>query len=171
MSDLMTVFMKISFVAAEHPPRHTLRNAVTAGFEPGSGTPRGEEGRHMKSLVLVSQTVIALGLLNVWLLRAGKPTSWRGGTARSMKEEFEVYGLPAWFMSLVGFLKVSLALLLIAGLWLPSVTKPAAIGTAILMAGAVAMHIKVKDPPRRSVPALAILALCLIVIIFSPLPS
>jgi uncharacterized membrane protein YphA (DoxX/SURF4 family) len=118
----------------------------------------------MKSLALVSQIVIALGLLNVWLLRAGKPTSWRGGNARSMKEEFEVYGLPAWFMTLVGFLKVSLALVLLAGVAFPPVTKPAAIGTAVLMAGAVAMHVKVKDPVARSLPALAILALSVIVI-------
>jgi hypothetical protein len=80
-----------------------------------------------------------------------------------MKEEFEVYGLPSWFMRAVGFLKVALSVLLIAGIWLPAVTKPAAGGTAVLMAGAVAMHVKVKDPVRRSLPALAILVLCLAV--------
>jgi glutathione peroxidase len=37
----------------------------------------------MKWIPLVSQIVIALGLLNVWLLRAGKPSNWRGGSARS----------------------------------------------------------------------------------------
>ncbi len=117
----------------------------------------------MKSVALMSQVVVALGLLNVWLLRAGKPTSWRAGSARSMKEEFEVYGLPAWFMRVVGFLKVTLAILLIAGIWLPAVTKPAAGGAAFLMAGAVAMHFKVKDPVVRSLPALAMLILSLAV--------
>jgi hypothetical protein len=52
----------------------------------------------MESLALVSQIVIALGLLNVWLLRAKRPTAYRGGDAQNMKEEFEAYGLPAWFM-------------------------------------------------------------------------
>lgn len=118
----------------------------------------------MKLLALVCQIVIALGLLNVWLLRARKPSGWRGGNARSMKEEFEVYGLPPWFMSVIGFLKVSLAILLIAGVWFPSLSKPAAIGTAVLMAGAVAMHVKVKDPMMRSLPALALLVLSLVVI-------
>lgn len=118
----------------------------------------------MKSLALVCQIVIALGLLNVWLLRAGKPTAWRGGSARSMREEFEIYGLPSWFMRVIGVLKVSLAILLIAGIWLPSLAKPAAIGTAVLMAGAVAMHVKVKDPAMRSMPALAILVLSLVVV-------
>lgn len=118
----------------------------------------------MKSLALVCQIVIALGLLNVWLLRARKPTGWRGGNARSMKEEFEAYGLPPWSMSVIGCLKVSLAILLIAGVWFPSLAKPAAIGTAVLMAGAVAMHVKVKDPMMRSLPALALLVLSLVVI-------
>lgn len=118
----------------------------------------------MKSLALVCQIVIGLGLLNVWLVRTGKPTGWRGGNARSMKEEFEVYGLPPWFMSFIGFLKVSLAILLIAGVWFPSLAKPAAVGTAVLMAGAVVMHVKVKDPMMRSLPALALLALSLVVI-------
>ena len=118
----------------------------------------------MKSLALVCQIVVALGLLNVWLLRAGKPTGWRGGKARSMREEFETYGLPTWSMGVIGFFKVSFAILLIAGVWLPLLTKPAAIGTGLLMAGAVAMHVKVKDPLLRSLPALALLVLCLVVV-------
>lgn len=119
----------------------------------------------METVALVSQIVIALGLLNVWLLRAGKPTAYRGGDARNMKEEFEAYGLPAWFMSVVGFLKISLAALLLVGIWFPSVTKPAAIGIAILMLGAVSMHLKVKDPLKKALPALSLFVLSLIVIL------
>jgi uncharacterized membrane protein YphA (DoxX/SURF4 family) len=117
----------------------------------------------MKSIVMVTQVVIALGIFNVWLLRYGTATSWRGGNARNLKEEFEVYGLPGWFMAVVGFLKLLLAALLIAGIWLPPMTKPAAVGMAILMLGAVSMHIKVKDPLKRSLPALSMLVLSLIV--------
>jgi uncharacterized membrane protein YphA (DoxX/SURF4 family) len=109
------------------------------------------------------QVVIAIGILNVWLLRFGKPTEWRGGDAKNMKEEFAVYGLPAWSVGLVGFLKILLAALLIAGIWLPVVTKPAAIGMAVLMLGAVSMHIKVKDPLQRSLPAFCVLVLSVLV--------
>jgi len=52
----------------------------------------------MSLFIVICQLVIALGIFNVWLLRSGKATAWRGGEARTMKEEFEVYGLPAWFM-------------------------------------------------------------------------
>ena len=117
----------------------------------------------MAILVKIIQVAIALGIYNVWLLRFGKSTNWRGGTARNLKEEFAVYGLPGWFMGVVGVLKLLCATLLIAGLWFPAVTRPAAAGLAVLMAGAVAMHFKVKDPPLRSLPAFVMLALSLFV--------
>jgi hypothetical protein len=37
--------------------------------------------------------------------------------------------------------------------WVPMLVQPAAIGIAILMLGAVAMHVKVKDPANKSWPA------------------
>jgi uncharacterized membrane protein YphA (DoxX/SURF4 family) len=116
-------------------------------------------------VVTVIQIFIALGILNVWLLRYGKETAWRGGDAKNMKEEFAVYGLPAWFVGVVRFLKILFAILLILGVWLPSVTLPAAIGMAVLMLGAVSMHVKVKDPLRKSFPAFSLLVLCVIVAI------
>jgi hypothetical protein len=117
----------------------------------------------MDTVRIIIQVIIALGIFNVWILRFGKSTDWRGGAAKSMKEEFEFYGLPGWFMPLIGFLKLLLAVLLIAGIWIPDVTMPAAIGMAILMLGAVSMHVKVKDPPKKSLPAFTMLVLSLIV--------
>ena len=89
---------------------------------------------------------------------------WRGGTAKSMKEEFEAYGLPTWFMKLIGFLKLTLATLLIAGIFIPVFSKPAAIGMAVLMSGAIAVHVKVKDTLIKSFPAFTFLVLSLILI-------
>lgn len=117
----------------------------------------------MRSVVLISQIVVALGILNVWILRFGQATSWRGGNARNLTEEFQVYGLPKWFLRVVGVLKLSFATLLLAGIWLPNVTRPAAVGMAILMLGALSMHFKVKDPVKRSLPALCVLALCVVI--------
>lgn len=114
----------------------------------------------MSTLILVAQIVVALAILNVWLLRAQKATAWRGGDATNMREEFAVYGLPEWFMRVVGALKVTFAALLVAGIWVPALTKPAAVGLGLLMLGAVVMHFKVGDPPRKSLPAFTLLALC-----------
>ena len=117
----------------------------------------------MPTLLLVVQVAIGLGIYNVWLLRGGRETAWRGGDARTLREEFEVYGLPGWFFGTIGFLKLLFATALIAGVWWPVFTLPAAIGMAVLMAGAVAMHVKVGDPPIRALPAGTLLVLSIVV--------
>jgi uncharacterized membrane protein YphA (DoxX/SURF4 family) len=117
----------------------------------------------MNYLVIAIQLVIALGILNVWLIRSRWATDYRGGNAKNLKEEFEVYGLPRWFMGVVGFFKILFAVMLIAGIWVPNLTKPAAIGMAVLMLGAVSMHIKVKDPLKKALPALSLFVLCVAV--------
>jgi uncharacterized membrane protein YphA (DoxX/SURF4 family) len=121
----------------------------------------------MKTALLVGQVLVALGIFNVWIVRFGKATSFRGGDARSLKEEFRVYDLPDWSVWVIGSLKLLCATALVAGIWFPSLTRPASAGLAILMLGAVAMHVKVKDPLQKSLPALGMLALCLLIAIGS----
>ncbi len=118
----------------------------------------------MENIAIISQVIVALGIFNVWLIRSKYSTHFRGGDAKTLREEFDTYQLPMWFMQLVRFLKLLFAALLFAGVWVPSLVKPAAIGLAMLMLGAVAMHLKVKDPIVKSVPALSVLGLLLIVI-------
>ena len=119
----------------------------------------------METVVVIIQVIIALGIFNVWILRFGKSTQWRGSSATNMKEEFQAYGLPGWSVQVIGFLKLLFAACLIASIWFPTLTIPAAAGIAILMLGAVAMHIKVKDPLKKSLPAMTMLILSLIVAI------
>lgn len=118
----------------------------------------------MHIIKLILQIVIALGILNVWLLRFGKASPWRGGSATNMREEFAAYGLSAGVMYLVGFVKVLCALLLLVGIWVPSVTMPAAALIALLMSVAVATHFKIGDSPKKSLPAATLLVLCLLVV-------
>lgn len=113
----------------------------------------------METLRIALQVAIALGIANVWLVRSNKATAYRGGDAQNMKEEFAAYGLPEWFMKLIGAAKLALALALVVGIWVPQLVLPAAIGMAALMLGAVSMHIKVSDPPLKALPALCMLAL------------
>lgn len=120
----------------------------------------------MENLVRLFQVTIALGIFFVWIVRPKLPTPYRGGNAKSLKEEFAVYGLPGWSFYAVGTLKLLSAALLIAGLWFPSLACGAAVVMAGLMAGAVAMHLKVKDPLTRSLPALGILTLSIVIAAF-----
>lgn len=118
----------------------------------------------MELLQILLQIIIGLGILNVWLLRSGKATPYRGGSAGNLREEFASYGLSAAQMKLVGCVKISAALALLLGVCWPAITLPAAAVMALLMAGAVAMHLKIKDPARKSLPAASLLLLSLGVI-------
>lgn len=113
----------------------------------------------MNIVIPILQIAAALGLLNVWLLRFHRSTPYRGGDARSMRQEFAMYGLPGWFVYAIGTLKVGSALCLIVGLWLRFLVFPSALLVAILMLGALAMHLKIRDPLKKSVPAFVMLAL------------
>ena len=117
----------------------------------------------MSTAVLIAQLAIALGIFNVWLLRFGKATSYRGGGAKNMKEEFAAYGLPPGAVYVIGGLKLLLAVALVVAIWVPALRQPAAIGMAVLMLGAITMHVKVKDAPVKSLPALSMLALSVFV--------
>ena len=115
----------------------------------------------MNYITIILQVIVAVSLLNVWLVQYGKATQWRGGNAKTLREEFSVYGLPAWSLYLVGTLKVTLALVLLAAIWLPSLQRPAALGLAILLLGSIAMHLKIGDPLKKSFPAFLFLCMCL----------
>jgi len=116
----------------------------------------------MEQLSLICQVLVALGLFNVWLLRSGKATPYRGKEATTMTEEFAAYGLPGWSVAVVGFLKLTFAVALLVGIWVPELVRPAAIGIAVLMVGAITMHLRVGDPMKKSLPALTMLALSLV---------
>jgi len=117
----------------------------------------------MEYLAIAIKLLVGLSILNVWLLRAKKQTSWRGGDAKNITEEFEAYGLPAWFMYLIGGVKSLLAILLLASIYYPQVEAIAAYGIAFLMTGAVSMHVKIGDPIKKSFPAFTFLVLSLAV--------
>lgn len=119
----------------------------------------------MEYVRMIAQLIIALGILNVWLLRFNKASAYRAGTAKTMREEFANYGLPLWFMWVVGGLKTLFALSLLAGFWLPELIRPAAIGMVLLMLGAIAMHIKVGDTLKKASPASIMFILSLVLVI------
>lgn len=114
-------------------------------------------------IVKIVQVVVALAVANVWLFRENQPTPYRGGNATTFREEWVVYGLPEWSLAPVKFAKLALAACLILGLFVPVLTLVGAFGMAAFMAGAVAMHLKVRDPLLKSMPATLFLVLSLYV--------
>ncbi len=117
----------------------------------------------METTKIVLQLVCAFGILNVWLIRFGRSTPYRGGASRNMRKEFDAYGFSPSIMYIVGGLKIALALALISGIWFTPLIRPAALGLAALMLFAFLMHLKIKDPAKKSLPAISVLLMSSIV--------
>ncbi|MBC8190567.1 MAG: DoxX family protein [Puniceicoccaceae bacterium] len=115
----------------------------------------------------ILQITVGLGILNVWLLRFQNKTSYRGGESSNMKQEFAHYGLPNWSVYVIGFFKISSAAGLLVGIFITPFVLPSAILLATLMLGAVSMHAKVSDPIKKSIPALCILAMAILIVLLS----
>lgn len=111
----------------------------------------------MGYITIFLQLLVAFGLLNVWLIQCNKKTPYRGSNACFLKEEFTAYGLPLWSFYAIGFIKISSAILLLLGLWKPFLVFPAALVVSFMMVGALWMHIKVRDPVKKLLPALIML--------------
>lgn len=104
----------------------------------------------LKKILMLSVSAV---VLNVWLFRFSKATIYRGGEATNMLEEFAVYGLSDTIAYIVGGLKILAALGLLLGLVYRKAIAPAATVMAVLMIGAIAMHVKVADEAIKYVPA------------------
>ena len=116
----------------------------------------------MKVLSKILSVVVGLTVINVWLFRSNRSTSYRGGDANSLLEEFEVYGLEDYFL-IIGIVKVSLAIMLLLSLYFKKLSFFASIGIGIMMLVAVYMHVNVGDELIKSMPASVMLASCLII--------
>ena len=116
----------------------------------------------MKVLSKILSVVVGLTVINVWLFRSNRSTSYRGGDAASLLEEFQVYGLEDYFL-IIGIIKVSLAIMLLLSLYFKKLSFFASSGIGIMMLVAVFMHVNVGDELIKSMPASVMLASCLII--------
>ena len=115
----------------------------------------------MKVLSKILSVVVGLTVINVWLFRSNRSTSYRGGDANSLLEEFQVYGLEDYFL-IIGIVKVSLAIMLLLSLYFKRLSFFASSGIGIMMLVAVYMHVNVGDELIKSIPASVMLVSCLI---------
>ncbi|MDB2384874.1 DoxX family protein [Polaribacter sp.] len=107
--------------------------------------------------------IVGISILNVWLIQPKKETIWRGGNAKNIVEEFKVYGLSKTTCYIIGFLKVTLAILLLLSIQFKFLTIYASLGLAFLLFGSIIMHIKVKDAWFKSIPAFLFFSMNLVI--------
>ncbi|PQJ81872.1 DoxX family protein [Polaribacter glomeratus] len=117
----------------------------------------------MNYIIIAFKVIVGISILNVWLLQQNKPTRWRGGDAKTIVEEFTVYGFSKNFCYLIGFLKVSLAIILMASIQFEMLTLVGSLGLTALLMGSIVMHIIVKDPLYKSFPAFLFIVMNLII--------
>ena len=116
----------------------------------------------MKLLSKILSLIVGLTVINVWLFRSGKETAYRGGDAASLMDEFVVYGLGDYFLT-IGIIKVGLAILLILSLYFQKLRLISASGIGLMMLVAIFMHFSVGDELIKSMPASVMLISCIII--------
>ena len=106
----------------------------------------------MEILVITSQIIIAVSILIVWVFRFD-----------NIVVEFKQYGLSDLIRSMVGAAKISLATLLVVGIFYKEVVFLSALSMAFLMVCAQITHISVKNPFMKYVPSFCLLVLSLFI--------
>jgi len=109
----------------------------------------------MQNLSILAQIVIAVSIAIVWV-----------GRSENIAKEFEEFGLSSRLRNFVGATKISLATLLVAGIWYPALVPVPAIVMALLMICAALMHYKIKNPLVKFLPSLSLLMLSVFVAAF-----
>ena len=110
----------------------------------------------METLQLVLQSAVAISVVYVWVFRY-----------HNVLKEFEQFGLGDTTRNLVGATKISLATLLVVGIWYESLIFIPAILMGLFMVSAQYFHFKMKNPFIHKLPSLVLLIFCLALAYFN----
>ena len=110
----------------------------------------------MENLLTLSQIIVTVSVVYVWTFRF-----------HNVLKEFKQFGLSDLTRNIVGATKISLATLLVAGIWYPSLVLIPSIFMGLLMVGAQYFHFKVSNPLIKHLPSLILLILSSFIAYFS----
>ena len=110
----------------------------------------------MENLLNITQLIVAISVLYVWIFRF-----------HNVLKEFEQFGLSDLTRNIVGATKISLATLLIVGIWYSSLVLIPSILMGLLMICAQYFHFKIKNSFIKRLPSLILLILCVLVALLS----
>lgn len=103
----------------------------------------------MENIVYLAQVVLALSVAYVWIFRF-----------HNVLKEFDLFKLSDVTRNFVGVSKISLATILMVGIWYPDLVLIPSILMASFMLSAQYFHFKVKNPFKKHLPSLLLLILC-----------
>jgi hypothetical protein len=103
----------------------------------------------MENLIIVAQLIVAISVAYVWIFRF-----------HNVLTEFKQFEISDVTRNMVGATKISLATLLVVGIWNTSVVLISSILMGLLMIGAQYFHFKINNPFIKRLPSLILLILC-----------
>ena len=103
----------------------------------------------MENLIHIAQATVAISVVYVWVFRF-----------HNVLKEFKQFGLSDMTRNMVGAAKISLATLLIVGIWHSSLVLISSVLMGVFMIGAQYFHFKVSNPLIKHLPSLILLILC-----------
>tara|TARA_B110000003_G_scaffold2971_1_gene3210 strand:- start:24676 stop:25011 length:336 start_codon:yes stop_codon:yes gene_type:complete len=106
----------------------------------------------MENILILAQLIVSISVLIVWVFRYD-----------NIVLEFKQYGLSNLLRNFVGALKISLATILILGIWYQEFLFIASMAMAFLMVCAQLCHFKVKNNWMKFMPSLSLLILSLLI--------
>lgn len=106
----------------------------------------------MEELTKLVQMTLAISVAFVWIFRF-----------HNVIEEFKEFGLSDIIRNFVGATKISLATLLVVGIWYPSLVLIPSILMGLFMVAAQYFHFKVRNPFNKHLPSLILLILCVFI--------
>jgi len=110
----------------------------------------------MNNLIVVLQIIVAISVYYVWTFRMA-----------NVIKEFNQFGLSDLIRNIVGTSKVSLATLLLLGIWFPLIVPYAAGFMAFFMLSAQFFHFKNSSPLVKRLPSFLFLTACIIIVLIS----
>jgi len=110
----------------------------------------------MTTFLLLAQIIVATSVAYVWIFRYDV-----------IMKEFKEFGLSDLTRTFVGASKISLATLLIVGIWYPLLILIPSILMGFFMLAAQYFHFKIKNPFFKRLPSLFFLILCVFIALVS----
>jgi hypothetical protein len=110
----------------------------------------------MENLVKLAQIIVAISVGYVWIFRF-----------HNVLKEFNQFKLSDLTRNLIGATKISLATLLVVGIWHSSLVLIPSIIMGLLMIGAQYFHFKIKNSFIKHLPSLFLLILCAFIALLS----
>lgn len=106
----------------------------------------------MENFLIIAQVTVALSVAFVWTFRF-----------HNVLAEFELFGLNDLTRNLVGVSKISLATLLVVGIWYPSLVVVSSLLMGCFMIAAQGFHFKIRNTFIKHLPSFVLLLLCVFI--------